>query len=62
MKSYWCVHMKDGRDMSFDGNARYIDSKDGVMYFMTNQITKVTIAAIPIANILWIESVKEEEE
>lgn len=61
MKSYWCVHMKDGQDMSFNKRSRYIDSKDGVMYFMTDRINRTHIAAIPIANILWIESVVEEE-
>lgn len=61
MKSHWCAHMMNGRDMSFDGKAHYIDSKDGVMYFMTNKYEGTVLAAIPIANILWIESVEEEE-
>lgn len=41
---------------------RYIDSRDGVMYFMDHQVSRRQLAAIPIANILWIESVVEEEE
>lgn len=60
MKSHWCVHMISGRDMSFDGKAHYIDSKDGVMYFITSKCGTV-LAAIPISNILWIESVEEKE-
>lgn len=60
MKSYWRVHMMNGRDISFDGKAHYIDSKDGVMYFMTNKYGTV-LAAIPIINILWIERIEEEE-
>lgn len=47
--------------MSFDGKVHYIDSKDGVMYFMTNNIERFVLAAIPIANIIWVESVEEEE-
>lgn len=61
MKSHWCVHMKSGRDMSFNNQCRYIDSKDGVMYFMDNKFDRCQLAAIPIDNILWIESVVEEE-
>lgn len=60
MQSHWCVHMMNGRDMSFDGKAHYIDSKDGVMYFMTSKYG-TALAAIPIANILWIESIEEKE-
>lgn len=60
MKSHWCAHMKNGRDISFNGRAHYIDSKDGVMYFMTSKYGDV-FAAIPIANILWIESIEEKE-
>ena len=59
MKSHWCVHMKNGRDISFDGKAHYIDSKDGVMYFITSKYGTV-LAAIPIENILWVESIEEE--
>ena len=62
MKSHWCAHMKNGRDMSFNRQCRYIDSMDGVMYFMDDQIHQNNFAVIPIDNILWIESVEEEEE
>ena len=60
MKSYWYIHMKNGRHISFNKKCHYIDSKDGVMYFMTNHIERKLIAAIPIENILWIESFDEE--
>ena len=62
MASHWCVHLLNGRDLSFNKQCRYIDSKDGVMFFMDDLLYKRKLAAIPISNIMWIESVIEEEE
>lgn len=61
MRRYWYVHMMNGRGISFHLKAHYIESKDGVMYFMTEKYGTV-LAAIPISNILWVESVEKEEE
>lgn len=62
MKSHWCVHMKNGQDMDFERKVHYIDSKDNVLYFMTDHVKKIMLAAIPIENILWIKSIEEEDE
>lgn len=61
MTTYWRVHMMDGRTISFNKRCHFIASENGVMYFMTDQIGKTMIAAIPIANILWVEIVEGEE-
>lgn len=62
MKSHWCVHIKNGDLLCFNCQSRYIHTENGLVYFMDTKINQNIFAAIPIENILWIESVKDEEE
>ena len=62
MKSHWCVHMKNGDLLCFNRQSRYMHTENGLVYFMDTEFAPNIFAAIPIENILWIESVKDEEE
>ena len=59
--SFWVVYLKDGRCLSFDKKAHWIQNDGGIVWVKTSSVGNF-LAAIPLNNILWIESVAVPEE
>lgn len=59
--SFWVVYLKDRRRLSFDKKAHWIQNDQGLIWVKTSSAGDF-LAAIPIENILWIESVTVPEE
>lgn len=59
--SFWVVYLKDGQRLSFDKKARWLRNDEGIVWVKTSSVGDF-LAAIPLNNILWIESVTVPEE